>query len=190
MQEDIPSDVADLIRLGTIASVDLGARRCTVRYGVDDDEEGGATTPPVRWLAPRCGRTKVYSPPSEGEQVVLLCPDGQLAAAIALVGIDQGAFPLPSWGLTEGVEFEDGARITYDPEGHALTAVLPAGGRALIEAPGGMILRGDVRIEGNVAVAGSVAAEGEVAAGSIKLTEHRHAGVSSGSAKTEPPGIV
>lgn len=180
-QEDIPADVSDLIRLGTIATVDLAARRCTVLYGDEDDEDGGATTPPIRWIAPRCGKTKVWSPPSEGEQAVLLCPDGQLAAAIALVGIDQDDFPLPAWGLTEGVEFADGARIAYDPEGHALTAILPAGGTALIEAPGGLTIRGDVIVEG------SLAASGDVIGGDISLMNHKHAGVQAGGAQTGTP---
>lgn len=180
-QEDIPADVSELIRLGTIASVDLAAKRCTVLYGDEDDEDGGATSPPVRWLAPRCGRTKVWSPPSEGEQAVLLCPDGQLAGAIALVGIDQDEFPLPAWGLTEGVEFADGARISYDPEGHALTATLPAGGTALIEAPGGMTIRGPLTVEG------TITASEDVLAGSISLQNHKHGNVQAGAAKSGPP---
>lgn len=179
-QEDIPADVSELIRLGTIATVDLAAKRCTVLFGDEDDEDGGATSPPVRWLAPRCGKTKVWSPPSEGEQVVLLCPDGQLAAAIALVGIDQDAFPLPAWGLIEGVEFADGARISYDPEGHALTATLPAGGTALIEAPGGMTIRGALTVEG------TITASEDVLAGDISLKNHKHGNVQAGGAQTGP----
>lgn len=180
-QEDIALDPSELIRLGTIASVDLDARRCTVLYGDEEDEDGGATTPPIRWLAPRCGKTKVYSPPSVGEQAVLLCPDGQLAAAIALVGIDQDSFALPAWGLTEGVEFEDGARICYDPEGHALTALLPAGGTAVIEAPGGMTIRGDVTVEGTITASEDVIADG------ISLKNHKHGNVQAGGAQSGPP---
>ncbi|PNU06468.1 phage baseplate assembly protein V [Novosphingobium guangzhouense] len=180
-QEDIPADLSELIRLGTIASVDLAAKRCTVLYGDEDDEDSGATTPPIRWLAPRCGKTKVWSPPSIGEQAILLCPDGQLAAAIALIGIEQDAFPLPAWGLTEGVEFEDGALITYDPEAHALTAILPAGGTAAIEAPGGVTIRGDVTVEGTITTSGDVIADG------ISLKSHKHSGVQAGAAQSGPP---
>jgi phage baseplate assembly protein V len=180
-QEDIPADVSELIRLGTIASVDLAARRCTVRYGDEDDEGGGATTPPIRWLAPRCGKTRVWSPPSEDEQVVLLCPDGQLAAAIALMGIEQDAFPLSGNDTTEFVEFEDGARLSYDPVAHALTAVLPAGGTALIEAPGGMKIKGDVEVEGKLT------ASQDVLAGNISLKNHKHSGVQAGAAQSGAP---
>lgn len=180
-QEDIPADLSELIRLGTIATVDLDAKRCTVLYGDDDDEDGGVTSPPIRWLAPRCGKTKVWSPPSIGEQVILLCPDGQLAAAVALTGIEQGAFPLPAWGMAEGVEFEDGARIRYDPERHSLTAELPAGGTALIEAPGGMTIRGDLTVEGKISASQDMIASG------ISLKDHKHGNVQAGSAQTSAP---
>jgi phage baseplate assembly protein V len=180
-QEDIPADVSELIRLGTIATVDLAARRCTVLYGDEGDEDGGATTPPIRWLAPRCGKTRVWSPPSVGEQVILICPDGQLAAAVALAGIDQAAFQLPAAGLTELIEFEDGARIAYDPEGHALTAILPVGGTALIEAPGGLTIRGDVIVEGKLT------ASDDVFGGGISLKNHKHGGVQAGGAQTGTP---
>lgn len=181
-QEDIPVDVSELIRIGTIASVDLHARRCTVRYGDDDDEDGeDAETPPIRWLAFRAGKTRVWSPPSIGEQVVLLCPDGQIAAAVALTGLEQDSFPLPAEGLAELIEFEDGARIGYDPEGHVLTAILPAGGTAVIDAPGGMTIRGDLAVEGKIT------ASDDVLAGSVSLKNHKHGGVEAGGAQTGAP---
>lgn len=180
-QEDIPADLSELIRLGTIASVDLGARRCTVLYGDEDDEDGGATTPPIRWLAFRCGDTRVWSPPTVGEQAVVLCPDGQIGAAIALTGIEQDAFPLPAAGLANLIEFKDGARIGYDPEAHVLTAVLPGGGSAIIEAPGGLTIRGDVTVEGKIT------ASEDVLAGDISLKNHKHGNVQAGTAQTGGP---
>lgn len=179
--EDIPADLSELIRLGTIASVDLAAATCTVRYGNPDDDGGGAESPPVRWLAPRAGKTRVWSPPSVGEQALLLAPDGQLAGAVALVGIWQDAFPPPGTTIAELVEYEDGAVIGYDPQAHALTAILPAGGTALVEAPGGIILRGDVTVEG------TVTATGDVTAGAISLQNHTHGGVQTGGAQTGAP---
>lgn len=181
-QEDIPADISELIRLGTIASVDLGARRCTVRYGDEDDEEGEAETPPIRWLAPRAGRTKVSSPPSEGEQVVLLCPDGQVAAGIALLGLEQDSFPMPAAKADETItEYADGALIGYDAETHALTAILPSEGTAVIDAPAGLRIRGDVEIEGAVSVSG------DVMAGGISLRNHPHSGVQAGTALSGGP---
>jgi len=190
--DEIPADLATLIRLGTIQSVDLVKARCIVRYG-DPDGEDEAETPPIRWLTPRAGLTRIWSPPSVGEQVLLLCPDAQLGAAIALLGIVQDAFPPLGDSKAEAIEWEDGAKITYDPQTHALTAILPASATAVIEAPGGITLRGDVTIEGDLAVQGAaqvdetLTAAEDVVADGISLIEHKHGGVASGAAETDPP---
>lgn len=186
-QEDIPADLSELIRLGSIASVDLAARRCTVRYGDPDDEDGGAETPPIRWLAPRAGDTSAWSPPTVGEGAILLCPDGQIAAGIALLGVPSDQFPLPGSTLAELVQYKDGAQIGYDPVTHALTAILPAGASALFEAPGGITIRGPVRIEGNIDLQGAMTATDDVTAAGISLKSHKHGNVQAGSAQSGPP---
>lgn len=184
--EDIPADLAGMVRIGTVISVDLAGARCVVRYGDPEDEEP-AETPPIRWLSPRAGLTRVWSPPSVGEQVLLLAPDAQVGSAVALCGIVQDAFPPLGSTPAEMVEFADGARITYDPEAGALTAVLPAGATATIEAPGGITLRGDVTIEGNVTVSQTLTAAEDVVAKDISLVDHVHGGVQAGAAKTQKP---
>lgn len=186
-EEDIPPDWSTLVRLGTVTAVDLAAARCVVRFGDPDDDDGGTETPPIRWLMFRAGKTRVWSPPSVGEQVILLTPDGQLAAAIAVTGIDQDAFPPAGDTLTELIAFEDGARIGYDPEGHALTAILPAGATAEIEAPGGITLRGPVSIEGDVSVTGAIEASGDVTGNGTSLHTHKHGGVQAGGGETGAP---
>jgi phage baseplate assembly protein V len=185
-QEDIPADIASLIRIGTVLSVDLAEARCIVRFGDPDDQEP-AQTGPIRWLSPRAGLTRVWSPPSVGEQVLLLCPDGQIGAAVAITGIVQDAFPPLGSTTAEMIEFEDGAKITYDPEAHELVAVLPAGGTVDITADGGITLRGDVTIEGNLAVTQTVTADEDVIADGISLKTHKHGQVQAGSAQSGEP---
>jgi phage baseplate assembly protein V len=186
-QEDIPADLSDLIRMGSVASVDLAAGTCTIRYGDPDDEDGGAETPPIRWIAIRAGKTRSYSPPSIGEGAVLLAPDGQLAGAVALLGVPSDAFPLPGATLAELVEYDDGAVIGYDPENHALTAILPAGATALVEAPGGLTIRGPVTIEGDVTLTGRMDAGEDVTADGVSLKTHKHGDVQAGAAQSGPP---
>lgn len=186
-QEDIPADLSELIRRGSVASVDLAAATCTVRYGNPDDEDGGAETPPIRWLALRAGKTRSWSPPSVGEGAIVLAPDGQLAAAVALVGIYQDGFPAPGDSLAELIEYEDGARVGYDPVAHALTAILPDGATALVEAPGGLTIRADVKIEGNITLTGRMDASDDVTAANISLKSHKHRDVQAGAAQSGPP---
>lgn len=197
-QEDIPADIASLIRIGTVLSVDLAEARCIVRFGDPDDPEP-AQTGPIRWLSPRAGLTRVWSPPSEGEQVLLVCPDGQIGAAVAITGIVQDAFPPLGSTTAEMIEFADGAKITYDPEAHELLAVLPAGGTVDVTADGGITLRGDVTIEGNLTTNGDAAITGDVTVdktltadedvvgGGISLKTHKHGQVQAGSAQSGVP---
>jgi len=192
--EDIPADIAELIRLGTVVEVDLEQALCRVRYGDPDDEEP-AETGWIRWLASRAGETRIWSPPSAGEQVILLCPDGQIGAGVALCGIVQDTFPPAGGDLTEAIEWSDGARISYDPEGSELRAELPAGATMTVIAPGGVTvtaeegvrIEGDVTIDGDLTVSGEIAAEGDVTGEGVSLAHHRHSGVQSGGSQTGEP---
>lgn len=188
--EDIPLDPSTLIRLGRITEVTLSPPRCKVRFSVEDDEDVGdedGETPPIRWLASRAGKTRAWSPPSVGEEVVLLSPDGQIGNAVALCGLYNGENGPPGSTLAELLEFEDGAVISYDPVAHALAAVLPAGATALVDAPGGLTIRGPVAIEGAVTVSGGIEASGDVTASGVSLKNHKHGGVQGGGAQTSAP---
>lgn len=173
--EDTPTDPDQLIRFGTVASVDLGAGRCVV--DLDDD----SASPPIRWIEMRMGRTRTWSPPSEGEQVVLLCPAGEIGAAVALRGLASDAFPTLGDSLAEVIEFLDGARVSYDPEAHGLVIALPSGGTVRIVAPGGLSLEGDLECTGTVSASVDVIAAGVSGKG------HRHSGVQSGAAMSGGP---
>lgn len=179
MTEDIPFDPATLIRLGVIASVDLAAARCTVRCG---DPEGGETvTPPIRWVMPRCGDTRIWSPPTVGEQVILFCPDGEIAAGLVLGGIIRDSFPPLGSTLEERIDFKDGAQLRYDPEAHHLEVLLPEGATAAITAPGGLTINGDITLNGTLTASEDVIASG------ISLKNHRHGETQPGGGQTGVP---
>ncbi len=185
--EDIPVDPATLIRLGVIASVDLAAARCTVRCGDPEGEE--MVTPPIRWIMPRCGDTRVWSPPTVGEQVVLICPDGEIGAGLALTGIIRDTFPALGSTLEERIDFADGAQLRYDPEAHHLDAVLPEGATATVTAPGGLTINAasGVTINGDITLNGTLTASEDVIAGGISLKNHRHGGTQPGAGQTGAP---
>ena len=178
--EDTPGRLGELIRFGKITSVDLAARRCVVTAG-------DVVTGPIRWLQVRAGRTRTWSPPSLNEQCLLLCPDADIAAAVALLGLSSNEFPPAGDSLRELVEFEDGAVLAYDPEAHLLEAILPAGGALRVEAPAGVTIVGDVAIEGNVTIEGGVESTDDIIAGGISLMTHTHGGVQTGGSETGEP---
>lgn len=182
-----PYDVAgELIRFGKVETVDLAHGRITVRVGE-------IVSGPIRWLQGAAGDTQIWLRPKVGEQVTLLAPHGDIEAALALRGMVSDAHPPLGDPDREVIAFADGAAIAYDPIAHALTAILPTGATARIEADGGLLLKGDVRIEGKLQVTEDVTldakltAQGEIQSGAIKLTQHKHAGVQSGGAKTAIP---
>lgn len=185
---------AQLVRLGTVIAVDLAAARCRVRYG-DPDSEDVAETGWIRWLAPRAGALRIWSPPSIGEQVILLCPESQIGLGVAVPGVWWNDFPPPASAALDLLEWDDGAKISYDSAAKALEIDLPAGatvrvlspGGVTIEAAAGITLKGDVSIEGDVAVSGQITAQGDVIGEGKSLANHRHGGVQSGSAQTLPP---
>ena len=127
----------------------------------------------------RSGETRIWSPPSIGEQGVLFSPEGDIGGAIFLPGITRDMFPPAGNSLEEVIVFKDGARIAYDPEAHILTAALPAGSTANITAEQ-INLTGNVAIDGDVTVTGTLTADTDVIGGGKSLKDHRHLGVTPG----------
>ncbi|MGQ5524828.1 phage baseplate assembly protein V [Chitinimonas sp. PSY-7] len=104
------------IRSGIVSVVDHQEARCRVKTG-------GIETDWLPWLTLRAGNTRTWSPPDIGEQVVVLCPSGELAAGYVLPGLYSDAKPAPDASPhTHVVSFPDGARLCYDVELGALTA--------------------------------------------------------------------
>ncbi|HZG32463.1 MAG TPA: phage baseplate assembly protein V [Sphingopyxis sp.] len=189
-REDIPFDPSALIRFGVVASVDLDAGRVVMALGDPDEEE--LTTPPLRWFAWRAGATRSWSPPTEGEQGMILCPEGELALGIVLFGINSDDFPAPGSTIEELVEFADGARIAYDPESHTLTAALPGGSTVDVTADqvnitGDAAIAGNVAITGDLTVTGTITADTDVIGGGKSLKNHKHTAVTAGGGVSGPP---
>lgn len=178
--EDKPTDPGQLIRLATVKSVDLPAGKCVAK--IDDDTETGS----IKWLERRAGATKTWTPPTVGEQIVLLCPDGELSGAVVLGSLSSEQFTAPGATLTELIEFKDGALISYDPESHKLTAKLPAGSEVELTAET-IKITGDVEITGKLDVSDTIKSDTEVEAVGIELTAHQHDGVTAGSSNTGDP---
>ena len=193
MHEDA---LVNMIRYGTVATVDVAGARVVVSMG-------GLTTKPIPWLAPRAGATRTWSPPSPGEQVLVLAPGGNLGAAVALTGIFYDAFAIPDGATADNVviAFGDGAVLLYDQAAHLLKGALPAGGRVELTAPGGFRLVGDVDVDGQLHVtqtarfdatlhtAQDITSDADVKAGNISLLNHPHDKVQAGpylSGKPQP----
>lgn len=175
--------IGDLLRVGLVESVDLEAGKAVVSFG-------DQTTPPSDWLM-QVGNTTVWIPPTVGQQVLVLCPEGDVDQAVILNGLPSSAFAPLFLGLQNAIRFEDGAQVTYDPEAAKLDVQTP--GQVDITAPGGVTITGDTTITGDVTITGdasvskTLTATTDVVGGGKSLKGHRHLGVTTGSGVSGAP---
>ncbi|OCC25321.1 hypothetical protein MB02_01210 [Croceicoccus estronivorus] len=148
-EDDIPGKIGDVLRLGLIASVDLAQATAVVRCGDID-------SPPCPWFE-LAGQYRSWSPPGEGEQVLLVCPEGDIAHGIVLRGLNSNSFPAPASGQDHELHGPAGLVIRLTGDGIEITA------------PGNVIVQGDVIADG------------------ISLKDHVHQGVTPGSGQSGAP---
>lgn len=159
--------LGDLLRYGVVCEV-VG-ERCRVQI------EEGFETDWIKMPMSRAGALRVWSQLSEGEQVCLACPEGDVAGATILCSKPSDDFPAPSDPEVAQLLFDDGCRIAYDHRSHVLEMALPGGGQGVITASAGLLFVGDVEIQGKLSASGNIAStSGDVLAGSISLKNHVH----------------
>lgn len=168
------SALTDNLRIGKVIEIDLEYR--VARVSIGDMLSGW-----IEFATARAGKTKVWLPPSVGEQVEIISPDGDLEGAYIGQSLYSDANPPPSNKPGAFILFEDGTFISYDPETHELEAILCAGGKATITAPAGLTINGDVTVNGKID------ATGDVKAGNISLQQHKHGGVQAGGGQSGVP---
>ncbi|WP_155872523.1 phage baseplate assembly protein V [Achromobacter xylosoxidans] len=198
--------ISNLIRIGTVFAVDLSSQPARVRVASGDLQSNW-----LPWLELRAGTTTTWNPPTIGEQVVLLCPDGDPAAGVVLMGLNSDGIPAPSASAAEHVTlYPDGARIVYDHEAGQLTAegiktaTVTASESATLKCP-------EITLDGNVTVTGLLTyqagmsgkdgkgnntvitgdlrhTDGALSSNGVVLHTHTHGGVLQGGARTQGPG--
>lgn len=173
--QDPEQQVGEAIQYGVVASVDYANATCTVTLG-------DLTTGELPWVAQRAGGMRYWSPPTVGEQCVVLAPEGDLENGLVVLGLYSDANPPPSDDPEViQIDMPDGASFSYNHATHALTVALPAGGALAIDAPGGTTWTGDID------VVGTVTASADVIGGGKSLKGHKHGGVQAGAAQTGAP---
>lgn len=187
MDSALPQQVNNLLRDGVVTEVDHQRQLCRI-------SSGETHTDLIPWLVSAAGATIAWAPPSIGEQVKLLCTDGDLANAVVLRGLYSTQYPAPSTDPDVVLsQFEDGAVISYNAATHALSAVLPAGGTVTVQADGGVTITGPVTIVGDTEITGQVQINGkavvsdDVVAGGISLKQHKHSAVQPGTGTSGAP---
>lgn len=177
----------NLIRFGVIAAVQMEPPRVQVKTG-------SLTTAWLPWLALRAGADQEWDPPTEGEQVILFSPSGQLANGVALTGLFSNH--IPANGNRAGLHrrtYADGAVIEYDSVQHHLSATLPNSGTTSLVSKGGINIIGPINHQGdynqtcNQNVVGRVDVSGDVVAAGVSLVNHLTSGVKQGDDQSGRP---
>ena len=141
--------ISRLFLLGTIAEVDLAAARARVEY--DRDGETPVVTDWLPWFAGADATRRDWRAPTVGEQVMVLCPDGDPRRGVIQRAIYSAANAAPSAAPdVDEIDYADGAVLAYDAAAHELRAELPAGATVALTAPGGVTIAGDLTVTGNV----------------------------------------
>lgn len=183
---DMRRRLANLIRVGTIASVDYSTARARVSIGQ-------LLTAPLPWIASRAGDTTAWNAPTVGEQVVVLSQCGDLAQGIILPALYATAHPANGDAATiHRTTYKDGTVVEYDAAAHKLKATV--NGSADVTATGAVViegatvkLKGAITLEGAVMATSTINASGDIKAGSISLQAHVHGGVQNGGGTTSTP---
>lgn len=194
----------NLIRVGTIHSVDHAKKRVRV-------QSGRLVTGWLRWMERRAGTTTTWDPPTIGEQCIILSPSGVPEQGLVIYGAPSDEIDTPSHNPVEHViRFPDGATFTYDHAASRLTVAgiktfaVEASESGVFDCPD-VTFTGKVNIEdlltylgglrgssgasgnGNVVTGEFTHNEGNLSSNGIVLHTHVHTGVQSGGSNTGGP---
>lgn len=199
--------IGNTLQIGRIKEVDAASGLVTV-------DLDGLVTGWIPWLQRRAGDDREWSVPSEGEQVVIGAPSGDLANAFIFGSLNQDAYPNAGDSADKPrTVYSDGTVVEYDKASHTMTidtsassgsviikcnsATIEAAANVTIDAP-------DTTCTGNLTVAKSlnVGAGGGTATvqGNVEFTggtvkhngknigdTHVHSGVQTGGGNTQGP---
>lgn len=178
----LPNATSDLVRDGVVVSVDLVAARAIVDLG------DGLVTGPIPWTAVRAGALRIWAPPSEGEQVQVLVPEGDFERARITGSLFCDANAAPAADGSTRVEWEDGTFLSCGAGVIELGVVsLVKVTAPKVELSADVEITGDVKITGDVELIGKLEATEDVKADTISLIDHVHTGVAAGTGQSGKP---
>ncbi|MCO9029595.1 phage baseplate assembly protein V [Acinetobacter baumannii] len=171
----------NIVRFGSIDTVDLEKALCTVNLG-------DIKTAQLNWLNIRAGTDSSWDPPTPGERCIVFSPSGELAQGVVLFGIYSEDNPAPA--QSENIKlrkFSDGTVIQYDISSHALKATLINGGSVEITASGGFTFNGNTKINGSLSTTENITTDADVIAGNISLIKDKTPGIKAGGDTSGAP---
>ena len=200
----------NLIRFGTIHSVDHAKRKARV-------QSGQLVTAWLSWFEHRAGETTTWDPPTIGEQCAVFSPSGEPGNGLIFYGVPSDQIDTPSHSPENHViRFPDGATFIYDHAASQLsitgikTAVIDAAETMLFKAGESVTfdtplvrdtgkhtvedllsynngLAGKAGKYGSKVTGGFKNTGGTVSSNDYELESHRHSDVYRGNGESGPP---
>ncbi|CNK72298.1 phage baseplate assembly protein V [Yersinia alsatica] len=152
--------IMNLIRFGIVEQVNLTLDPPMARVRC-----GELLTDWLPWSARRAGNARIWWPPTEGEQVIILAAGGELSAGVAIASLNQKSISAPTTAAnTQHTAYPDGAVIEYNADTGAL------------KVTGGGQMSGDIQHTG-----------GTFSSNGVVIDSHNHGGVQRGGENTYGP---
>jgi len=126
---ELSRQIANLVRVGEITDLDFddpAAPRVKV-------EVSGFPSDWLPWSAGRAGASRKWSPPSVGEQVIIVAPYGDLGQAMIIGSLFSAARPAPDTSATrETATYPDGSTVSYDSTSNTLQVNVAGEGNVVV----------------------------------------------------------
>ena len=123
---ELNRQVSNLVRFGKVVELDEANARVKV-------STAGLTTTWLPWAASRAGKTRKWSPPQVGEQVILASPYGDMTQAVIIGSVYQDDSPAPAASKDqETVIYPDGSQVDYNSATNTLTVTVAGNGNVII----------------------------------------------------------
>ena len=171
----LQNQVANLVRRGSIHSVQADPPRCRVTFGTDPVTGDEHFTDWLLWGAPSDSERNTWNMPAVGAPAIVFSEGGNLKNGLVYpLGITDNQTPAGTSATAHVTKYSDGATFSYDTATHAAFITLPDGGAATVKGPAGITLDGTVTIteglivkktasvEGNLSSGGNVSAAGDI----------------------------
>ncbi|MFQ3396509.1 phage baseplate assembly protein V, partial [Enterobacter mori] len=166
----------NMIRRGTVHSVQLAPPRVRVLFGTDPVNNTAHVSAWLPWYTRADAGVQAWSVPAVGCPATVLSEGGDLRNGVALLGmITDDQTPAGSSGDVYVTRYGNGASVTCDTAANTMAVSLPDGGTLTVTCPGGATLKGDLKVDGNINATGEVADKtGTLQAVRGTFNEHQH----------------
>ncbi|MFT8662626.1 phage baseplate assembly protein V [Zymomonas mobilis] len=161
--KNVNRKLSSLILYGTVEKIEDD----TAQVRISDN----VLSPPLPWAA-LAGNLKTWAAPSIGEQVAILCPDGDINTGYITARLYSDKNASPSIDPNEYIiAFPDGTLLKYNADKHILTG--ECHGETQFKFPQGLTIEGNISIKGDIKTSGKIEAT-DVTASGISLKTHKH----------------